>query len=115
MELSKKMRDEMNKQFVKEYYSSYLYLSMSAYFETQNLPGFAYWMRMQADEEMIHAMKFFDYINERGSKVELDVIDKPETNWSSPVKVFEATVEHERLVTSYIHNLVKIAREENDM
>ena len=75
--LSTKMRNALNRQIVAELYSSYLYLSMSAYFQSLSLGGAAQWMRVQATEEITHAMKIFDYVNERGGRVLLDAIDKP--------------------------------------
>ena len=112
--LSKAMQDAINEQINKELYSSYLYLSMAAYFESTGLPGFATWMRAQSQEELEHALKFFDYVNERGGRVELEAIDKPTVAWESPLAVFEATYEHEQMVTALINNLYKVALEEND-
>ena len=112
--MNKKLLDEMNVQINKEIYSGYLYLSMAAHFEAENLPGFAHWMTMQAEEELEHAMKFFKFINEVGEKVVLDAIDKPDSNFGSPVKVFEQVLEHEKFVTSRIHLLYKLALELND-
>ena len=112
--LSEKMQNAINKQINSEIYSAYLYLSMSAYFESINLEGFANWMRMQAQEEMVHAMKFYDYVNERGSRVVLQSVEGPPTEWDSPLAVFEHTYEHEQNVTGMINNLVNLAIEEKD-
>ncbi|KAA0004774.1 MAG: ferritin [Thermoplasmata archaeon] len=112
--LSKKMLDELNKQVNAELYSSYLYLSMAAYFESINLKGFANWMKIQAQEEVTHAMKFFDYINERGGRVTLDTIKKPPAEWKSPLDVFENTYKHEVNVTKMINSLVDLAIKEKD-
>jgi ferritin len=112
--ISKKVQNAINEQINAEMYSAYLYLSMSAYFEDQNLSGFANWTRIQAQEEMTHAMKFFDYINERGGRVELKAIENPPDNWKDPTDVIQNVYDHEQKVTGLIHNLVKIAREEND-
>ena len=112
--LSERMMKALNKQLNAELYSAYLYLSMAAYFESKNLKGFANWMRVQAQEELMHAMKFFDYINERGGRVYLEAIEKPPTEWKSPLDVFEATYEHEVKVTSMINDLVNMAMEEKD-
>lgn len=112
--LSERMMKALNKQLNAELYSAYLYLSMAAYFESKNLKGFANWMRVQAQEELMHAMKFFDYVNERGGRVYLEVIEKPPTEWKSPLDVFEATYEHEVKVTSMINDLVNMAMEEKD-
>jgi ferritin len=108
------MQDAINEQINKELYSGYLYLSMAAYFESTGLPGFATWMRAQSQEELEHALKFFDYVNERGGRVELEAIEKPTVAWESPLAVFEATYEHEQMVTALINNLYKVALEEND-
>jgi len=112
--LSERMMKSLNKQLNAELYSAYLYLSMAAYFESKNLKGFANWMRVQAQEELTHAMKFFDYINERGGRVYLEAIEKPPTEWKSPLDVFEATYEHEVKVTSMINDLVNMSMEEKD-
>lgn len=112
--LSEKMKEALNKQLNAEFYSAYLYLSMSAYFESINLKGFANWMRVQAQEEITHAMKFFDYINERGGRVYLESIEKPPTEWDSPLHVFEETYKHEVNVTRMINDLVNLAIEEKD-
>ncbi|HHF58812.1 MAG TPA: ferritin [Thermoplasmatales archaeon] len=112
--LSERMMKALNKQLNAELYSAYLYLSMAAYFESKNLKGFANWMRVQAQEELTHAMKFFDYINERRGRVYLEAIEKPPIEWKSPLDVFEATYEHEVKVTSMINDLVNMAMEEKD-
>jgi len=112
--LSEKMQDAMNEQIKNELYSAYLYLAMGAYAEDANLPGFANWMRLQTQEEVAHAMKFFDFINERGGRVELRAIDQPPAEFAGPTDLFEKTLEHEKLVTSMIHNLYKMATEEGD-
>jgi ferritin len=104
----------MNEQIVKELYSSYLYLSMAAYFEAENLPGAAHWMKVQAQEEIIHAMKFFDFLNERGERVILGSIDQPEAKFASIKGVFEKTLEHEQLVTASINDLYSLAEKAND-
>jgi ferritin len=112
--LSKSMQDAINEQIKDELYSAYLYLSMAAYFEAESLPGFATWMRAQSQEEVEHAMKFFDFINERGGRVELQAIDRPTVSFESPLAVFQATYEHEQKVTGLIHDLYELALEEND-
>lgn len=112
--LSKKLEEAINKQINAELYSAYLYLSMAAYFETKNLPGFANWMRVQFQEEQFHAFKFFDYVNERGGRVTLETIEGPRTEWSNPIEVFEETLKHEYHVTSLINNLMDLAIEERD-
>jgi len=112
--LSERMMKALNKQLNAELYSAYLYLSMAAYFESKNLKGFANWMRVQAQEELMHAMKFFDYINERRGRVYLEAIEKPPIEWKSPLDIFEGTYEHEVKVTSMINDLVNMSMEEKD-
>ena len=112
--LSKTMQDAINEQIKNELYSAYLYLSMSAYCETNSLPGFARWMRAQSQEEVEHAMKFFDFVNERGGRVVLQAIDQPPLEFESPRAIFEQSLEHERKVTGMIHSLYELALEEKD-
>ena len=112
--LSDKMQDALNGQLNAEMYSAYLYLSMNAYFKSINLDGFANWMYYQAQEELTHSMKFYDFINQRGGNVNLLQIDAPPTAWDSPLAVFEATLEHERKVTGLINDLVELALAEHD-
>lgn len=112
--ISKKMVGAFNHQINAEIFSSYLYLSMSAYFEDLGLPGFTNWMKVQAQEEMVHAMKFFNELTERDGRIVLEAIDKPETTWESPLAVAEAVYEHEQKVTALINKLVTLARKEND-
>ncbi|NIS61960.1 MAG: ferritin [Proteobacteria bacterium] len=112
--LGEKIQSALNKQLNAEVYSSYLYLSMSAYFNSLNLPGFANWMRVQAQEELVHAMKFYDFINERGGRVILQQVEAPPTEWSSPLDVFENAYKHEQKVTGLINDLVNLAVGERD-
>ena len=112
--LNKRIEEELNKQINAEIWSAYLYLSMSAYFEDKNLPGFANWMRVQYQEELTHALKIFDYVNERGGRVILQPIEKVKTEWRDTVEVFEETLKHEQHVTGLINNLVNVAIEEKD-
>ena len=112
--LTEKMQKALDGQLNAELYSSYLYLSMNAYFKTVNLDGFANWMYYQAQEELEHSMKFYDFIIQRGGKVQLTQIEAPPTEWDSPLAVFEATLAHEQKVTGLINDLVEIALEEHD-
>jgi ferritin len=112
--LSKTMQDAINEQIRNELYSGYLYLAMSAYAESVNLPGFAHWMREQAEEEQEHAMKFYKFVVERGGRVVLHAIDQPPAEFKSPLALFEETLAHEQLVTSMIHNLYALAVKEKD-
>jgi len=108
------MQDAMNEQINKELFSSYLYLSMAAYFENKNLAGFAHWMQMQADEERGHAMKFYDFILERGGRVTLGAIDAPAVEWKSNLEAFEEAAAHEANVTASIYALYELALKEKD-
>ncbi len=112
--LSEKMSRALNKQINAEMYSAYLYLSMAAYFESVSLSGFAKWMEMQTMEEMSHAKKMYDFVNERGGRVILETIEQPKTEWSSPLEAFEDAYKHEQYVTSLINSLVDLALEEKD-
>lgn len=113
--MNKKIEETINKQISAEMNSSYLYLSMAAYFESINLPGFANWMEVQAQEEMFHAMKFYRYIFDRGGRVELMSIEKPPLKWSSPVHAFDETLKHEKKITNMINDLALLAIEERDL
>lgn len=112
--LSNNMEKEINKQINAELYSGYLYLSMASYFEDEDLPGFANWMRVQAQEELDHGMKMYDYVIRRGASVTLDAIEGPQTNWDSPLIAFEHVLSHEQMVTGLINNLVDVAIDEKD-
>ncbi len=112
--INEKMEKAFNDQINAELYSEYLYLSMKAYFETLNLPGFVNWMNVQVQEEHAHAMGMFDYVNSRGGKVTLKAIDGPKTEWSSPLEVFEDVLKHEELVTSLINKVADVAEEVKD-
>jgi len=112
--ISKKMEEALNEQVNAELYSAYLYLSMESYFKSLNLNGFANWMRMQTQEEVVHAMKIYDFVNERGGRVALKAIEGPQTEWDSPLAVFEAVYAHEQKVTSLINDLVDLALKEKD-
>ncbi|NQT34102.1 ferritin [bacterium] len=112
--LPKKMEEALNGQLNAELYSAYLYMSMAAYFESINLAGFANWMKIQVQEEMFHAQKFFNYINERSGRVIMRAIEKPETDWETTSDVFEHTYKHEQKVTSLINDLVELSRSEKD-
>jgi len=104
----------MNDQITHEMYSAYLYLAMSAHFEAGNLPGMARWMRLQADEEQAHALKFFDYINGRNGRVMLQAIPQPPADFGTPKAVFDQVLKHEQDVTSLITQVYELAVEEKD-
>jgi ferritin len=112
--IGKAMQDLMNEQINKELFSSYLYLSMAAYFEERNLAGFAHWMRVQEAEERVHAMKLYDFILERGGVVTLKAIEAPKTEWKSSLEVAEEVAAHEAKVTASIHALYELALKEKD-
>ena len=109
MDISDKLHEAINKHINAELYSAYLYLSMSAYCDGISLPGFAHWLRAQH-----HAFKLFDFLNDRGGRVELQAITKPPGAFDSPLDVMEQTLAHEQEVTSLIHRLYELAVEESD-
>jgi ferritin len=108
------MESALSKQVNRELYSAYLYLSMSSYFEAANMKGFAKWMRLQAKEERMHAMKIYDYVIIRGGRVTFQDIEAPKNKWASAGKVFEDTYAHEQKVTGMINGLVDLAIQEKD-
>ena len=112
--ISKKIQKALNDQLNAEFYSSYFYLSMSAYFESKDLQGFATWFRLQADEEYAHAMKIFEYIYQIGGEVKLTKIEGPKTDWDSFLEVFQDTFEHEQKVTKSINDILELAYVEKD-
>ncbi|MFH2102260.1 MAG: ferritin [Chloroflexota bacterium] len=112
--VSKSMQAAFNEQINKEFFSAYVYLSMAAYFEDNNLPGFAQWLRLQADEEREHAMKFYDFMLDRGARVLLGAIAAPQTEWKSSLDVFKDVLAHEQKVTASIHALYELALKEKD-
>lgn len=111
---NKKIEKALNKQFNAELYSAYLYWAMSAWFEQQNLPGFAHWLEMQAFEELQHSHKFYKYVVETDGTPDFDAVAKPPVKWDSPLEAFEEVLKHEKDVTSKVHKLMALAREEND-
>lgn len=112
--INEKMQDKMNEQIVAELYSAYLYLSMSGYFYSVGLDGMAHWMKQQAMEEQVHAMKIFTHINDREGRVKLGAIDAPPSEWASPLDAWKAAWDHEKKVSAMINNLVTLSRETND-
>ena len=109
-----KVLKALNEQLNSELYSAYLYLSMAAFFDSKGLSGFAHFMKVQAKEELEHAMKFYEYINSRGGRVELYAIQEPPREWASVTDTIRAALEHERSVTRAIHKLVDLAKEVDD-
>ena len=112
--LSPKIQDALNKQINAELFSSYLYLSMSAYFEAEDLKGMANWMRIQAGEENAHAMRIFDFINDRSGRVTLGQIEAPKAEWKSPLEAFEDAYKHEQKITGMINDLMNLVAVEKD-
>lgn len=112
--ISEKMQKALNEQINAELYSSYLYLSMAAYLESENWSGMAKWMSIQSSEEYSHAIKIFEYINEVDGRVILEAIEKPEFEWKSPLNVFEEALKHEKYITDRINKLVDLAIQEKD-
>lgn len=112
--LSKKIEKAFNEQINAEMFSYYIYLAMSAWLDEKGFVGMSKWMRLQADEEMIHAMKFYDHVLERNGSIKLTTIEGPKSTWKAPLDVFKAGLEHEQMITGRINNLVKLAHEESD-
>lgn len=112
--LSQSLSDAINEQIKYELYSAYMYMAMSADCSDRNLTGFAHWMKMQAQEEVEHAMRFYEFLIERGGRVELHQIDKPPFEYGSPLEIMQQSLDHERFVTSRINDLYDLAQKEQD-
>jgi ferritin len=112
--LSSKLQDAFNKQINAELFSSYLYLSMAAYFEAGDLKGLAHWMQVQADEERAHAMRIYHFINDRSGRVTLAAIEAPKAEWKSPLEAFEDAYKHEQKITGMIGDLMNLVAVEKD-
>lgn len=106
--------DRLNGQLNAELQAAYLYLAMSAHCEEQNLPGFARWLREQAREEVGHAMRFYQFVLDRGGRVALGAIEAPASEFPSLLELFEQALEHERAVTRSIYDLYQAAEEDRD-
>ena len=103
-----------NNQINEELFSSYVYLGMAAHFEAMNLEGFAAWMKLQAQEELGHAMRLFDHLNRRGGKIVLKAVGEPPADFGTPLQVFENALAHEQHITGCIHEVYRVALEEGD-
>jgi ferritin len=112
--ISQSLTDALNEQLKQELYSSYLYLAMSAYCDSQNLPGFAHWLRLQANEEQAHAMKFYDFILDRDGRVQLQPLQQPPRDFGTPISLFEQVLGHEQEITSLIEQLYRKAASDQD-
>lgn len=112
--ISKKMHEALNTQINKEMYSAYLYLSMATYAASKGMSGVAQWFKVQYEEEMSHAMKFYAYLEDQGERVLLSAIEAPDTEFDSVPDLFSKALEHEKKVTGMINNLMKLAREDSD-
>lgn len=113
--INKTIQDAFNKQIKEEIESAYLYLSMAGHFHSIGLDGMAQWMRTQTQEELVHAMKFFDHINERDGEVKLlPILTERHKKWASPLEAFQAAYAHEQFITGKINDLVKLAAQEHD-
>ena len=112
--LNPKLLKALNQQINEEYYSSYLYQAMVAYMGDMNLDGCAHWMKMQAEEEHQHALKIFDYVLERGGRIELFAVKSPPLSWDSPLQAFEDALAHEKYMTENISKLADLAQQEKD-
>jgi ferritin len=112
--ISKAMQDAINEQIKNEFYSAYMYLSMSAYFQEKNLPGFAAWLRVQFREEQVHALKLYDHVLDRGGRIELKALTQPPAEWKTNLEAFQHVLEHEQHVTSLINKVYETALAEKD-
>ena len=112
--ISETIQTQINDQIQAEFYSSYLYLQMSAWLDEQGLKGMSHWMDIQAQEEWTHGMKFYRYLLERGGTVSFQAIQAPPTTWASPLEAFQQALEHERMVTGRINALVDLTIDERD-
>lgn len=108
------IQDALNEQIRAELHSAYVYLGMSAHFAEQSFDGFAHWMKLQAQEELAHAMKIYAYVLHRGGHVDLRTVEAPSGELGSPLEIFEAALAHEQKVTAMIHRIFDLAREKND-
>lgn len=111
---NQKVLKALNEQLNAELFSSYQYLAMAAFFESQNFKGFSQWMKMQSSEEYAHAMKFYDFIQDTNGNVELQKIDSPKLSWNSPLELFEEVLKHEKSISSKINNLYELSMNEKD-
>ena len=111
---STKLLDAMNEQMKNEFLSAYLYMAMAGYFEAEDLPGIASWMRVQALEELTHGEKFFHFLCEAGGRTDLRAIDGPQNDYKSPLECFEYSLKHENFVTDSINKLMDLARVDNN-
>ncbi|MBI9106772.1 MAG: ferritin [Spirochaetales bacterium] len=114
MSIKNEMQDAINDQIQAEMFSAYLYLSMASWFDDEDLPGFSNWMRCQYMEETMHAMKFFNFLNDRGGRAELKPLEGPDTKWNSYIEAFEAVVKHEEYISGRINKLVTLSRKLED-
>ncbi len=112
--LNPKVQDALNAQINLEFASAYAYLGASAHFESASLPGFAAWMRKQYEEEITHALRIFDYVHDRGGRVQLKAIAEPQGGFTKALDAFEMALKHEQKVSASIHALVALAMQEND-
>lgn len=112
--LTASVEEAINEQMAAEFYAAHLYLSMAAYFDSESLQGFAKWMRLQHDEEQVHAMRLFDFVLNNGGRVKLQGVDQPPTDFDSPLQVMQRSLEHERQVTASINKLYELALKERD-
>ena len=112
--LKKRVEEVLNEQLNREFYSAYLYLSMSAYFDSIDLEGFAHYMKVQYQEEMAHAIRIFNYVSNVGGRVTLKAVEQPKGTWKDVIEVFEETHKHECFITNSINEVLTVAHEEHD-
>lgn len=112
--ISQELNDAMNEQMKNEFFSAYLYMAMAGYFESEDLPGFASWMRAQALEEMTHGERFFRFLCDAQGRTHLQPIEEPKNDFASPLEAFQYGLEHERFVTERINKLMDMARDQSN-
>ncbi|NLI10311.1 MAG: ferritin [Elusimicrobia bacterium] len=111
---NKKMEEMLNKQMNAEFYNSHLYMAMAAWFENQNLPGFASWMEVQAEEERKHALKFYNHLKERRGNIKVSQVPQPPANYKNALDVFQSALDHEIAVSKEINKMMEAALAEKD-
>ncbi len=112
--LSKKLQDALNEQMKNEFFSAYLYMAIAGYFQSEDLPGIASWMRVQALEEMTHGEKFFNFITEAAGRTDFRGFDAPQNKYESPLDAFKYSLKHENFVTESINTLMDLAKAESN-
>lgn len=114
MAFTEKVQQALSNQFNGELASAYIYLAMSAYFERRELPGCAHFMRIQAQEELLHATKIYSYMMDRNGKMRFDDVKAPKSNWKTPLEVFKDALEYEQETSERFNELAELCLKEKD-